>query len=389
MKTKLKLFLTRILKFIAEIVYKVMCFVFPIKANRVVFVTPRHDVLKDNLHYLYKEMAEAKPKLEYVVVTRRTHPGKIMWLTFLGQVFEVYYYLATARIFILDDYYLPLYFIEVRKGTEVVQLWHASGPLKKVGLSLRGSPDGPSESYLRVVPVHRNYDKAIVNSDVEIEIYAEAFGMESEKVLALGSPRTDILFENINNPTRKEEFIKTHPEFKDKELILYAPTFRGRSNGSNPFVPNLDMEKLIPLLVNHNKVILFNLHPYMNENLELINKLDGNSVFWNRDEYMIEELLMISDALISDYSSVIYDFAILEKPIAMYCYDYEQYNAQRGFYLDGKQLLPETYFEGEKELLAWILSDSKNAAEVRRLKQRNFKYQDGQASKRIIESLFK
>ena len=389
MKSKFKLFLTRILKFIATVVYWIMCFVFPVRTNRIVFVTPQHDVLKDNLYYLHKKMVEDKPELEYVIVTRRMHPGKVSWLTFLGQVFEVYYYLATARIFILDDYYLPLYFIKVRKSTEVIQLWHASGPLKKVGLSLRGAVDGPSESYLKVVPVHRNYNQAIVNSDAEIDIYAEAFGMRSEKVVALGSPRTDILFENIYNTNPKEAFIKTHPEFKDKELILYAPTFRGRSKDSNPFVPHLDMEKLTPLLVKHNKVLLFNLHPYMSENPKLINKLEGNAVFWNRDAYMIEELLLISDALISDYSSVIYDFAIVEKPIAMYCYDYEQYNARRGFYLNARRLLPETFFEGEKELFAWILSDSKNAAEVKRLKQRNFKHQDGQASKRIIESLFK
>ena len=88
-------------------------------------------------------------------------------------------------------------------GTEVIQLWHASGPLKRVGLSLRGYPDGPNDSYLKVVPIHSNYDKLIVNSDHEIDFYSEAFGMEKTKILPLGSPRTDILFESVHDTTRK------------------------------------------------------------------------------------------------------------------------------------------------------------------------------------------
>ena len=133
---------------------------------------------------------------------------------------------------------------------------------------------------------------------------------------------------------------------------------------------------------------MFNLHPYMNENEEYMKNTNESAVFWNRNEYTIEELLMISDALISDYSSVIYDFAILEKPIALYCYDYEKYNSQRGFYVDIKELLPSTYFEKENDLFNWIVSDTKDTTEVKRLKERNFKYQDGQASKRIIELIF-
>ncbi|QUW21224.1 CDP-glycerol glycerophosphotransferase family protein [Sporosarcina sp. Marseille-Q4063] len=388
MINKLKLYLVLILKTLSKIVYLDISFVIPIKKNRVVFVTPRHTELKDNLYYLYEEMKKSKPKLEYVIITRKINEEGTKWRRFLVKMFTDYYYLATARYFILDDYYLPLYFVRVRRGTEVIQLWHASGPLKRVGLSLRGYPDGPNDNYLKVVPIHSNYDKLIVNSDVEIDFYSEAFGMEKTKILPLGSPRTDILFMNVHDTTRKENFLMNHPQYENKELVLCAPTFRGRSTSSNPYVPHLDLEKLTPQLLEENKVLIFNLHPYMNENEEYMKNTDENAVFWNRNEYTIEELLMISDALISDYSSVIYDFAILEKPIALYCYDYEKYNKQRGFYVDIKQLLPATYFEEERNLVNWIVSDAKNITEVKQLKEKNFKYQNGQASKRIIESIF-
>nr|WP_256439596.1 CDP-glycerol glycerophosphotransferase family protein [Sporosarcina sp. 6E9] len=372
------------LKFTSIVTYRILCFLVAHKKNRIVFMTPRHAELKDNLYYLYKEMVAEKPEFEYIILTTENR----QLVKPIRKMIKEYYYLATAKVFILDDYYLPLYLIRVRKETKIVQLWHASGPLKRVGYSLRGYPDGPNERYTKVVPIHSNYDVVAVNSDAEIGYYAEAFGMEANKVHAIGSPRTDILFANQHNKTKKQQFLTKYPQFKNKELILYAPTFRGRSTDPTPYVPQLDLLKLVPHLQAKNKALLLNLHPYMNENEAYMEILDENTVFWNRNEYTIEELLMISDALISDYSSVIYDFAILEKPIALYCYDYETYNKQRGFYVDIKQLLPATYFEKENDLIDWIISDIKNTAEVKRLKVKNFKYQDGQASKRIIKSIF-
>ncbi|QBP41943.1 CDP-glycerol glycerophosphotransferase family protein [Paenisporosarcina antarctica] len=387
-KSNLKLLLTKILKIVAIITYQTICLLIPVKLNRVVFVTPRHDVLKDNLYYLYEEMRKTKPELEYIVLTQRIYNGKIAPLNFIRHMSKVYYYLATSRLFIIDDYYLPLYLIKVRKKTEVIQLWHASGPLKKVGLSLIGLPGGPSKEYLRTVPVHSNYDKVIVNADIEIDIYAQAFGMPKEHIEVLGSPRTDVLFRNVQDTTKKDNFIKEHPEFINKELILYAPTYRGKSNDSNHYIPRFDMEKLVTLLLDKNKVLLVNLHPYMIENEDLIASTDKKAVFWNRKEYTIEDLLMISDALISDYSSVIYDFAILEKPIALYCFDYEEYDILRGFYIDFKELLPTSFFLEEEDLVNWIVSAEKNINEVIEMKVKNFKYHDGQSSRRIIHSLF-
>jgi teichoic acid ribitol-phosphate primase len=383
-KSKLKLLITIMLKFTSIVIYRFMVFLVVLKKNRVVFMTPRHSELKDNLYYLYKEMIAEKPDLEYIILT--TENRKLVKP--IRQKIKEYYYLATSKTFILDDYYLPLYLIRVRNQTKVVQLWHASGPLKRVGYSLRGYPDGPNESYIKVVPIHSNYDVVVVNSDAEIDYYAEAFGMDEKKIHAIGSPRTDILFANQHNKTKKQQFLTKHPQFKNKELILYAPTFRGKSTDPTPYVPQLDLLKLVPHLQAKNKALLLNLHPYMNENEEYMKNIDKNAVFWNRNEYSIEELLMIADALISDYSSVIYDFAILEKPIALYCYDYEKYNKQRGFYVDIKQLLPSTYFEDEADLVDWIVSDAKNTTEVKQLKEKNFKYQDGQAAKRIIELIF-
>ena len=190
------------------------------------------------------------------------------------------------------------------------------------------------------------------------------------KVHAIGSPRTDILFANVRDTARKNKnFLKNIRSLKIKNLFYTHQHLEAKVLYPTPYTPHIDLDKLAPSLLENNKVLLFNLHPYMNENEEYMKKTNESAVFWNRNEYTIEELLMISDALISDYSSVIYDFAILEKPIALYCYDYEKYNKQRGFYIDIKQLLPTTYFEKEDDLFNWIVSDIKDTTEVKRLKR--------------------
>lgn len=386
MKSNLKLLATRLFKLAASIAYKFICLFFSVRPTRVVFATSRHDTLKDNLFYLHKEMRKKKPELEYITLIRKIDNKNSAWWKSLGYLIKVYYYLATARFFIIDDYYFPLYLVNVRKKTEIIQLWHASGPLKKVGLSLKGLPDGPSESYLRIVPVHSNYDRVVVNSDREIEFYSEAFEISKEKIAVLGSPRTDLLFDKINDSNEKLKFLKKYPRYKDKELILYAPTFRGRDQDSE-YIPNFNIERLKNILLKKNKVLLFNLHPYMEGKKDLITELDENAFYWNNHEYTIEELLLISDALITDYSSVIYDYSILEKPMALYCYDYEEYKTKRGFYLDIKNLVPTTFFKREEDLLNWIISDKKSTSEVKVLKNTNFKYTDGKSTCRIINLL--
>ena len=115
MESKISPFITRILKFTAILIYQLFSFLFSIKTNRVVFMAHRNGGLKGNLDYLYKELVEAEPELEAVIVSPRTYPGKMSWLSFSGQMFTVYYYLVTARIFIFEDYCLPLNFIKVQK----------------------------------------------------------------------------------------------------------------------------------------------------------------------------------------------------------------------------------------------------------------------------------
>ena len=95
MKSKLKLLITKMLKFTSIVIYQFMCFLVAFKKNRVVFISPRHSELKDNLYFLYKEMVAEKPDLEYVILTTENR----QLVKPIRQKIKEYYYLATSTSF--------------------------------------------------------------------------------------------------------------------------------------------------------------------------------------------------------------------------------------------------------------------------------------------------
>src|SRR5690606_32857536 len=156
----------------------------------------------------------------------------------------------------------PIYLINPRKGIEVVQLWHGSGALKKFGLSTVGKPFGPSEDYLKHVKIHGNYTKAFVSSKEVIPYYAEAFGMSETSIQSLGIPRTDYFYNDLEISLAKDKLYNKYPNLINKKIILYAPTFRGKSHYQGEFQLPFDISAMETNL-NSEYVLLVHLHPYM------------------------------------------------------------------------------------------------------------------------------
>ncbi|MGV3467396.1 MAG: CDP-glycerol glycerophosphotransferase family protein, partial [Heyndrickxia sp.] len=172
----IRLMPTIFVKYLMKCIYFIICLFFKVNEHKVTFASYRSDKLKDNLSFVFEEMKVQYPDYQYHFVFKKFHSsikGKIDYFLHLSRaVFEM----ATSRYFIIDDYYFPVYVVKPRKGTEVIQLWHASGALKKFGLSTVGKPFGPSETYLKHVKIHSNYAKVYVSSSEVIPYYSEAFG---------------------------------------------------------------------------------------------------------------------------------------------------------------------------------------------------------------------
>jgi CDP-glycerol glycerophosphotransferase (TagB/SpsB family) len=195
---------------------------------------------------------------------------------------------------------------------------------------------------------HQYYDLVSVSSEYVRSIYAQAFDIDIDKVQALGSPRTDLLFDEKKKEAMRSKVLAKHPELQGKQVILYAPTFRDIPGiPRSDFAPRIDFAKLSAAM-RENQVFALCPHPVMTKQIV---PAGYDNILEIRDCTTME-MMMVSDLMITDYSSVIFEYALLKKPIVFYCYDYDDYD--RDFYLDYEEDLPGELFKQQDELEAYL-----------------------------------
>ena len=245
-----------------------------------------------------------------------------------SQMLRARYYLLTSRVIVTDDYLRYLRQVRLHRSQKAVQLWHAAGAFKRFGL------DAPS----RLTPqeerqTHDQYTDVIVSSEGVRPFYADAFGVPVEIVRALGVPRTDLLLDPKQEEQARARVFAQYPKLKGKTVYLYAPTFRETDGEVTAFDPQIDFEALDAALF-ENEVFVIRRHPVMKEPLlakPLSHVLDLSDV-------PTPDLLFAADVLVTDYSSLIFDAALLKIPMLFYCPDLGDY--ERSFYLKVPQELP-------------------------------------------------
>ncbi len=261
--------------------------------------------------------------------------------------FKMYYYIATSKVIITDDYVRYLRVFPLRKEQRVVQLWHACGVFKKFGIH------GTTLQYRVDRSTHVQYNLVSVSSSEVRPIYADAFQISMDRVQALGCPRTDVFFDQVEIENRKKEVYEKHPELVGKKVILYAPTFRDRGGKRSEFKPQIDFERLSNEL-KEDQIFVICPHPVM-KNQIVDNNYNNIKVI--RDT-STNDMMFVSDMMVTDYSSVIFEYALLRKPIVFYCYDREMYD--RGFYLDYNRDLPGEIIENFEDFLDYLKDENRH-----------------------------
>ena len=332
--------------------------------NRIAFVSARSDEgLMDNLKAVY-ELSEV-PKVQYSNKSICIDPEKTL------EAAKITY---TSKVVVTDDY-MPLFRDNKKKdGQFYVQLWHAAGAFKKFGREASNTTPGMDGMY------HRDYDLVTVSSEYVREIYADAFQIDINNVQALGVPRCDRFFDEVYLEETKNRVLEKHPEIKDKQVIVYAPTFRGKAN-QRIYMPAVDYSAINNVLSDE-QIMIICPHP-------LMPKYEGR---WDYDRIKVvrdvatSDMMIAADLLVTDYSSVIFEYSLLDKPMAFFCYDYDEYD--RDFYLDYETDLPGIILKTEEAFREYI---SKGLFETDdRLISFREKYMsacDGRCSKRIAEAV--
>ncbi|HET9417125.1 MAG TPA: CDP-glycerol glycerophosphotransferase family protein [Candidatus Limnocylindria bacterium] len=351
--------------------------------RHVLLATGHADRLGGNLEVIRDELAGRR--LPHRVLAHRTAGG---WRGRLAGALAAVrggYALARARIVVVDDYFFPIYVIRPRPGTTIVQTWHASGAFKRFGHSVRDASFGADAALTARVRIHANYDVCLVGSAEAAAHYADAFGLPLDRFRwDLGIPRTDAFFAN-ERPAAEQRVRERYGIPAGRRVVLWAPTFRGDRVTDARDADALDLGTLATAL-SDDHVLLLRLHPFVRDRLAIP---AGASAFV-RDVSAhpdISELMFVSDALVTDYSSAIFEFSLLERPMAFFAPDLDAYERERGFYADYRSWVPGPVFERTEDLATWLRSGEPDLDRVRRFRDASFAVADGRATARLVDEV--
>lgn len=358
----------------AKLLYD-LCNAFHPKKKGVLFLSVRRDDLTGNFEYVEACLKKDKDiQMDYWL-----WPNSMMESGLSGQI-SLMVKMAKAKVILVDDYVPFLDSIRISKKTKVIQLWHACGAFKTFGFSRFGKKGGPKQS----VTAHRCYDYAVVSSSAIARYYAEGFGIAERKVLSYGVPRTDIFFQEEYKTQIRQKLYDEYPVLKGKKVILFAPTFRGNGKNSAYYeTKRFDPNEIIQQLP-EDYVLLIKHHPFVKQPNQIKEEYK-NRIFDFSDKSEINDLLMITDILITDYSSVIYEASILDIPMLFYAYDLQEYIATRDFYSDYETFVPGKIVTTQEELTEAIRRQDFEQEKVKEFCRMNFDIQDGKASERVAD----
>lgn len=350
--------------------------------NKILFASGSRAELGGNEEFIYNRMVERgldkdfKFRFDFVanIADKRSAFKKLRFL----------YYLATSDIIMIDDYYPDIYQVDYDKNVKVVQVWHACGAFKALGLERMDKPGAPPLN----TRVHKCYTAMPVSSEHSILHHAEAFGIDENKFYPIGIPRTDIFFDEEYKRNMVEKLKETFPQTKNaKKVYMYAPTFRG-DNALNAYFPfeKLNLKKWGKRLKEEGSVLLIKMHPFVHEKVWIPEEYK-DYIIDTADYREVNDLLFIVDVLITDYSSIIYEFSLLGRPMYFYAFDKNMYVETRDFYETYEDIVPGKIIKDFDELLDTVSRGEYSKEELDAFVRKNFTYTDGKATDRVIDQI--
>lgn len=360
-----------------------ICRIFPLKKNRVTFLSPHRENFTDSLGMVMREV-EKRGGYDVVRVSSSDLDlkGGIKGIFSALSFFTVKaYLLATSQYVFLNDNFMPMGSLNFSKDAVITQLWHAEGVFKKFGLHI----NQPEDVRRREIAGAEKLSFVVCSSEGVRKLYAEAFGVDESKVLPLGAPRADRFFKNPDVDKIKEKFYSAYPQLRGKKLVLYAPTFRDNEEDDKKLLESIDMAAFNEKL-GEDFAFLLRLHPQIHRcNKDLSGAVDVTG--WED----VGELTLICDCMITDYSSVCMDAALMGKPLIFYAFDLEKYASDRSFYFDYEGYVPGPVAKSFDELLNAIknIKSLENNQKLNAFREFNFGSPDGKSTERVVDTIMK
>jgi CDP-ribitol ribitolphosphotransferase len=361
----------------AKLNYRLSRLINPPRGNRILFASERRTSIEGNLARVHERMIErgldARYKFRYSFRIPSTISG---WSTL-----RAIYLLATSDIVLIDDYFGMLGEPDISPDTKIIQLWHAGSGFKSIGFSRFGRYGSAGR-----LNAHRKYTYAITGSKNLIPVYAEAFGIEESAVVATGLPRIDTFLNKERTQKIVTDFFEQYPNLNGKRIILFAPTFRGRGIEDAYYdYSRIDFARLYEMC-GETSAVLFRMHHFVTAAVPIPPEYTDRLLdFESFPE--TNDLLHVADVLITDYSSVVYEFSLLDKPMLFYAYDKDTYSAVRGFHRDYDATAPGKVCTTFGELVKALQNEDYDLSRLAAFRRENFDYLDAGSADRVIDWL--
>ena len=314
------------------------------------------------------------------------HSG-ISWPAYYKSCLALMRDMATAKCIFLCDACDVVSCVPLRGETKVAQLWHACGAFKKWGVSTADKKFGGTRKELERHPFYKNLDLVTVSSPEVAWAYREAMMLEDtpEVVQALGVSRTDVFFNEEFLDEARRAIAEAVPQIEGKKVALYAPTFRGHaSEAKGP--DKLDIKAMRDALAEE-WVLLIKHHPYVKRPAEI--PADCRDFAFMVNDLPIDQLLCTADACISDYSSLVFEYSLFNRPMVFFAYDLYDYDDWRGFYYDYDELTPGPVVKTTDEVIDYLanLGERFDSEQVADFRDKFMSACDGRATERICEHI--
>lgn len=357
--------------------------------NTAVFMQPRSG-LNQSCRYIYNKM---KADGKYNVILRELHRGEVGSSEYYTNAEKLVREMGTAKVLFVHESNGLLGYLDIRKESKVVQLWHGCGVFKKIGLSTADKKNFKSKETHEEFPEYNNYSIVTIASPELSWVFEEFMGIKKEEgiIQPIGVSRTDEFFDRGYLEKCYKTLYEVIPAAKDKKVILYAPTYRGV--GLKRGTPNeLDVKKFAEAL-GEEYILIFKHHQTVMELPEIPEPYRDTFAYdMTRGRGMsINDLMAVADICISDYSSVVFEYSLFERPMLFYVYDLEEYIDERGLYYDFDEITPGPLCKTNEEMIDYIkhVDERFDKQEVTDFKNRFMCSCDGHATERILEFIEK
>ncbi|MEQ2366720.1 CDP-glycerol glycerophosphotransferase family protein [Coprococcus sp. CLA-AA-H190] len=352
-----------------------------IKREKAVFVEVRFDEITDSFRLVYDRMkADGFDVHEQFI--ENIKPGKWGYIKRCLRMLED---ISDAHYVFLNDACNVTSCIPLRKGTKIYQLWHACGAFKKFGMSTAELIFGDNRKSLEKYPNYGNLSYVTVSSPEVIWAYEEAMNLKDTKtqVVATGVSRTDVFYDQHFIEQSKAAVYSVCPAAENKKIILYAPTFRGRvAKAESPDCLDIPAMKRA---LGDEYVLLIKHHPFVKQP-PVVPEDCADFAMDVTKSLEIDQLLCASDVCVSDYSSLIFEYSLFERPMIFFAYDLDDYFDWRGFYYNYDELTPGPVVKETEEIIDYIrhLDARFDQAQVHAFKEKFMSSCDGHATDRIM-----